>query len=62
MFRLIWWRAYAGMGETDLVFEWLEKAYVERYGYLTGLNVDPFFDDVRSDPRFAELVHRVGFD
>src|SRR5262245_28806100 len=55
-------RGYAGMGETDLVFEWLEKAYVERYGYLTYLNVEPIFDDVRSDPRFVELVHRVGLD
>jgi serine/threonine-protein kinase len=55
-------RAYAGMGETDLVFEWLEKSYVERYGYLAYLNVEPLFDGVRSDPRFALLVHRVGLD
>ena len=48
------------MGETDLVFEWLEKAYVERYGYLAYLNVEPLFDSVRSDPRFVDLVHRVG--
>ncbi|MEK6303646.1 MAG: protein kinase [Acidobacteriota bacterium] len=55
-------RAYAGMGEVDLVFEWLEKAFVERYGYLAYLNVEPLFDGVRSDPRFVELVHRVGLD
>lgn len=53
-------RSYAGMGKTDLVFEWLEKAFVERYGYLAYLNVEPLFDDIRTDPRFVDLVRRVG--
>ena len=55
-------RAYAGMGEVDRVFEWLDKAFIERYGYLAYLKVEPLFDGVRSDPRFAELVHRVGLE
>jgi tetratricopeptide (TPR) repeat protein len=55
-------RAYAGMAEKDRVFEWLEKAYEERYGYLAYLNVEPLFDNLRSDPRFVDLVHRVGLD
>ncbi|HSO74093.1 MAG TPA: protein kinase [Blastocatellia bacterium] len=55
-------RAYAGMGKTDLVFEWLEKAYEERYGYLAYLNIEPLFDSLRTDPRFIDLVHRVGLD
>ena len=53
-------RAYAGLDETDLVFEWLEKAYIERYGYLAYLNVEPLFDNIRTDPRFSDLVRRVG--
>jgi serine/threonine protein kinase/tetratricopeptide (TPR) repeat protein len=53
-------RVYLGFGDTDRVFEWLDKACDERYGYLAYLNVDPMFDGVRSDTRFAALVRRVG--
>lgn len=53
-------RVHLGFGDNDQVFEWLNKACDERYGYLAYLNVDPMFDNVRSDPRFAELVSRVG--
>lgn len=53
-------RVHLGFGDNDRVFEWLNKACDERYGYLAYLNVDPMFDNVRSDPRFAELVRRVG--
>jgi len=52
--------AHAGMGEKELVFEWLEKAFQERSGWLGNLNVEPGFDQVRSDPRFGDLVRRVG--
>jgi hypothetical protein len=48
------------LGETDRVFELLDKAFDERYGYLAYLNVEPMFDTVRDDPRFAALAHRVG--
>jgi serine/threonine protein kinase/Tfp pilus assembly protein PilF len=53
-------RVHLGFGDNDRVFEWLNKACDERYGYLAYLNVDPMFDSVRSDSRFAELVRRVG--
>ena len=53
-------RVHIGWGDNDHVFEWLNKAFDERYGYLAYLNVDPIFDSVRSDARFAELVRRVG--
>lgn len=55
-------RVYLGFGDNDRVFEWLDKACDERYGYLAYLNVDPIFDSVRSDARFAELVRRVGLE
>lgn len=51
---------YIGIGETDQSFEWLDKAYNGRDFFLVFLRVDPMFDTLRSDPRFADLVHRVG--
>ena len=53
-------RVYLGFGDNDRVFELLEEACGERYGYLAYLNVEPLFDSIRSDPRFAELIRRVG--
>lgn len=51
---------YAGLGEQDKAFEWLEKAYEDREGRITILKVAPEFDSLRKDRRFAELVKRVG--
>jgi tetratricopeptide (TPR) repeat protein len=52
---------YVGLGEKDKVFEWLEKAYEDRSlgGPLASLKVDPLFDPLRSDPRFADLLRRM---
>ncbi len=50
---------YAGLGEKDQAFKWLEKAYVERDIWLMNLRVDPVFKNLRSDRRFAELLHRL---
>ena len=44
----------------DLEFEWLEKAYQERSSWLTELGVDPVWADLHSDPRYADLIRRVG--
>src|SRR5262249_29471839 len=52
--------AYAGMGEKDQAFAWLERAYADRSFYITWLNYDPQLDSLRSDPRFADLLRRVG--
>ncbi len=52
---------YAGLGEKDSAFEWLEKAVVVRDKGLTFLKVDPCLDPLRSDPRFQDLLRRVGF-
>ncbi len=51
---------YAGLGEKDRAFEFLDKAYQERSFYITDLRGDPELDSLRSDPRFADLVRRVG--
>jgi len=51
---------YAGLKENDQAFEWLERAYQVRDKGLTYLMVDPCLDPLRSDPRFPELLKRVG--
>lgn len=51
---------YAGLGERDSAFTWLEKSYDVRDKGLTYLKIDPCMDPLRSDPRFAHLVRRVG--
>ena len=51
---------YAGLGDTDKAFESLEQAYEERAEFLVYLNVDPRMQGLRSDPRFADLIRRMG--
>ena len=50
----------ADLGEKDRAFWWLEKAYEERSNALIYLKLDPAFDLLRSDLRFAALSARVG--
>ncbi|MGH9898502.1 MAG: TPR end-of-group domain-containing protein [Pyrinomonadaceae bacterium] len=49
------------MGEKDQAFAWLEQAYVERSDGLIYLKVVPMLDSLRSDPRFTDLLQRIGF-
>jgi len=51
---------YARLGQKDEAFVWLEKAYQDRDYQMTELNVRPELDSLRSDPRFADLVRKVG--
>jgi tetratricopeptide (TPR) repeat protein len=51
---------YAGLGEKDQAFVWLEKAYGERSFQLQWLTAEPRWDSLRSDPRFADLLRRIG--
>ncbi|MCU1221358.1 MAG: hypothetical protein JWN42_2555 [Candidatus Angelobacter sp.] len=51
---------FAGLGDKDKAMMWLEKAYEDRADGLTWLNVEPMLDEVRSDPRFQELIRRIG--
>src|SRR5947209_3805614 len=57
-FGIIW--AYAGLGDKEQAFAWLERAYEERADRIVWLNSDPLLEPLRSDPRFHELVRRVG--
>ncbi len=52
---------YAALGDADATFEWLEKAYERRSLELRQIHVDSGFDAIRSDPRFQDLLRRIGF-
>lgn len=52
--------AYLGLGEKERGFEWLEKAYQEHSYGLVFLKVGPEYDPLRLDPRFTDLLRRVG--
>jgi DNA-binding winged helix-turn-helix (wHTH) protein/TolB-like protein/tetratricopeptide (TPR) repeat protein len=52
---------YAGLGERDLTFDWLDKAFAARDVHLIFLPVDPKWRPYRSDPRFQDLLRRCGF-
>ena len=51
---------YAALGNGDQVFDWLEKAFLDHDVFLLYALVDPLMADFRNDPRFADLVRRVG--
>ena len=51
---------YTGLGDKDQAFAWLDKAYEARDGQLIWVNVEPELDSLRSDPRFTDLVQRIG--
>ncbi|MGH9841666.1 MAG: tetratricopeptide repeat protein [Blastocatellia bacterium] len=51
---------YEGLGAKEQAFAWLEKGSEPEAGYLTLLKVDPILDSLRSDPRFNELLKRIG--
>ena len=55
---ILW--AYIGMDDKDETFAWFEKAYSEHSNLLTGLKVNPAYDPLRADPRFQDLLRRVG--
>ena len=48
------------VGDKECAFEWLERGLEERDDLMINLKVEPVFDSLRSDPRFQELVRRVG--
>ena len=51
---------YTGLGLRDDAFASLEKSYAERFFIMPMLKVDPLFDSLRGDPRYANLVRGIG--
>ena len=51
---------YAGLNESEQAFRWLDKAIVQRPFWLCWLKVDPRLDGLRADPRFRDLLRRIG--
>ena len=54
--------AYLGLGDNERALTWLERAYEEKSNILQWIKVHPYFDPLRDDPRFSDLIHRVGLD
>jgi len=50
-----------GLGDADRAFEWLEEAYRERAA-MSMIRAFPYWDRLRSDPRFLVLLRRVGLE
>lgn len=55
-------KVYATLGDADEAMKWLEEGYRERAFNMFFLNADPAFDPVRSDPRFAALLKKLGLE
>jgi serine/threonine-protein kinase len=53
---------YIGLGEMDKAFEWLEKAYEERDGNLIYITVPALFDALSPDPRYKQLLEKMGLE
>ncbi len=57
--HFVW--SYALLGDADQAFAWLERAFEERDNDLVFLRTDPTLDSLRSDPRYGDLLRRIGF-
>ena len=51
---------YLSLGEKEQALAWLERAYEARGDYLVFVKVDPLWDSLRSEPRFQDLMRRIG--
>src|SRR6185503_2171416 len=52
---------YARLDDREMALRWLDKAFQEKSDDLFWLNVDPCWDNIRSDPRFVALLKKMGF-
>ena len=53
--------AYLGLGDNEQAMAWLERAYSEQSNILQWAKVHPYFDPLRGDHRFVDLLHRLGW-
>ena len=51
---------YVGLGDNEKAIAWLKKAYEAHDFFLISLKVDPIWDALRQDPRFTDILHRIG--
>jgi hypothetical protein len=51
---------YAHLGEKEKAFEYLEKAYAQRDFWIAIIPAEPLFDSLRDDPRYDDLIRRIG--
>lgn len=51
---------YTGLRENSTALDWLDRAYRERNDRLVYLGIDPIADPLRSEPRFTQLLHKIG--
>jgi len=51
---------HAGLGDRDEAFAWLEKSFKEHNTAMTNLRIDPFFESLSDDPRFKDILRRMG--
>ncbi len=54
--------AYGGLGDPDAAFRWLEQGYAERASLMHTLKIAPGFDSLRTDPRWATLLRKIGLE
>jgi hypothetical protein len=52
---------YAGLGERDTAFAWLEQAFKDKVWLMDEMNVDPLFDVFKGNPPFDELIRRMNY-
>ncbi len=53
---------YAGLGDKAQALEWLGKAYEDHSQWFVWIKVDPRFDTLRGEPRFQDLLRRMGLE
>ena len=51
---------YLGLSDRDKTLDWMEKAHEDHSNWLVWLPIDPRLDEIRSEPRFQNLVRRIG--
>jgi hypothetical protein len=55
-------KIHAQLGDRDQAFIWLEKAYDNRDPKLVGLKIEPYWDPLRGDPRYHDLLRRMNLE
>ena len=52
---------HIGLDDPDMAFSWLDKAFLQRNGWLIHIRENPRYDRLREDPRYLDLVQRMNF-